>query len=76
MKRKQAQDEEDVLIENIRTTSNSIKIKMISSTTSKSNQKIIQDSMSHEIFIVKTLIDSMEKNKMKTFQYITEEHST
>jgi hypothetical protein len=63
MKRKQAQDEEDVLIENIRTTSNSIKIKMISSTTSKSNQKIIQDSMSHEIFIVKTRIDSMEKNK-------------
>jgi hypothetical protein len=76
MKRKRKQDEEDVLIENIRTTSNSINIKMISSTTSRSNQKIIQDSMNHEIFIVKTLIDSMGKNKMKTFQYITEEHST
>jgi hypothetical protein len=76
MKRKRVQDEEDELIEKIKNTSNSLKKKLISNSTNRSSEKIKKELKEHEIFIVQTLIDSMEKNKMKIFQYITEEHST
>jgi hypothetical protein len=71
MKRKRVQDEEDELIEKIKNISSSLKKKLISNSTS---EKMKQELKSHEISIVLTLIDSMEKNKMKIFQYITEEH--
>jgi hypothetical protein len=76
MKRKRVQDEDDEWIEKIKNTSNSLKKKLISNSTSRSNEKIKQELRSHEILIVQTLIDSMEQNKMKIFQYITEEHPT
>jgi hypothetical protein len=76
MKRKRFQDEEDELIEKIKNTSSSIHKKIISNSTSRSNEKIKQELKSHEIFIVQTLIESMEQNKTKIFQYITEEHPT
>jgi hypothetical protein len=76
MKRKWIQDEEDELIEKIKNTSNFLKKKLISKFTSRSNEKIKQELKSNEIFILQTLIDSIEKNKMKIFQYITEEHPT
>jgi hypothetical protein len=76
MKRKRVQDEEDELIEKIKNSSNSFKKKIISNSTSRSSEKIKKELKEHEIFIVQTLIDSMEKNKMKIFQYITEEHPT
>jgi hypothetical protein len=76
MKRKRVQDEEDELIEKIKNISSSLKKKLISNSTNRSSEKMKQELKSHEISIVLTLIDSMEKNKMKIFQYITEEHPT